>query len=99
MFHIRRHNEYIARPRKILALERGEDDLTLDDVHTDWSGSAVRFHFAARRDGDDRNPQQPLLDEGARATSVSSEQRPVNHPLILFQMVDEYITLEGALHR
>ncbi|HZI28008.1 MAG TPA: hypothetical protein VFD64_07610 [Gemmatimonadaceae bacterium] len=88
MFYIRSHNEYVAGPRNILAAERGEDDLALDDMHADWSSGAVSFHVAARRDGDDRNPQYSLLDQGARTTSVASEERPVDHPLILFQMVD-----------
>jgi hypothetical protein len=99
MLYVGRHDEYVAGPRNILATERGKDDLPLDDVHADRTSGAVNFHGAARRNGDDRNPQHSLLHEGARTSSVASEERPVDHPLILFQMVDEYVTLKSALQR
>jgi hypothetical protein len=99
VLHVGCHNEYIASPRNVLATKRGKNNLTLDDLHADWSSGVVSFHGAARCDGDDRNPQGPLLDEGAGSPSVPSEERPINHPLILFQMMDEYVTLESAFQR
>src|SRR5690606_26193025 len=98
VLHSRRQHEQISGCQLILAPQRLEDDIALENLDRDRPGGAVSRQVAASSKGNERQPERACLDQGAGTPAMLFEQCTIDCAFIAGKVMNQDVTVQGAVH-
>lgn len=97
MFDTGSKDEHITDPQRIVAAERRERYLALEQMYGDVRIRTVHRQHALSGDAHDSQAEWSFLDERTRGAAVPGEELGVEHPLVLRQMVNKHFAGQNAI--
>ena len=97
VLYARSQRQHVTRAQRVLLLARADGYFTFEHVDRDRPIGAMRGECSAWSNRNDRQPERSFLHQGAGAPTVPGEERTIDQPLVLDQMMDADIAAKLPL--